>query len=178
MDGDSDIDILGASQGDNEIAWWENDGSQNFTKHSIDSNFKQAQSVYAVDVEPDGDVDIVAAAKKDNEIAWWENDGLQQFSKHSIDSGFNDAGSVYSADVNGDGDIDVLGASRGLNEIALWENGGNTTAVELASFSARPTTAHSFLHGLTFMVPLSVVVGLCILSGLALYTWLRNSPAC
>jgi len=121
-------------------------------------------------------VDVVAAAKQDNEIAWWENDGSQQFSKHSVDTGFSDAQSVYSADVNGDGDLDILGASPGRNEIALWENsGGGTTAIELVSFAARPATAPSTLGGLTLEWQWSVIVGLCVLSGVALCAQLRRS---
>ncbi len=35
MDGDGDMDVLSASAGDDKIAWYENDGSQNFTSHTI-----------------------------------------------------------------------------------------------------------------------------------------------
>ena len=35
IDGDQDMDVLSASYLDNKIAWFENDGSQNFTAHVI-----------------------------------------------------------------------------------------------------------------------------------------------
>ena len=49
MDEDGDIDILGASQYESEISWWENlDGSgTSFRKHLINGGFSMAQSVCA-----------------------------------------------------------------------------------------------------------------------------------
>ena len=35
VDGDGDMDVLSASYNDDKIAWYENDGSQNFTAHII-----------------------------------------------------------------------------------------------------------------------------------------------
>ena len=35
VDGDGDTDVLSASFSDNKIAWYENDGSENFTTHTI-----------------------------------------------------------------------------------------------------------------------------------------------
>ncbi len=33
LDGDGDIDVLSASELDDKIAWYENDGNQTFTAH-------------------------------------------------------------------------------------------------------------------------------------------------
>ena len=38
VDGDGDIDVLSASQNDDKIAWYENDGSQSFTERVISTN--------------------------------------------------------------------------------------------------------------------------------------------
>ena len=38
VDGDSDIDVLSASNFDNRIYWYENDGNQNFTSYIITTN--------------------------------------------------------------------------------------------------------------------------------------------
>ena len=35
VDGDGDLDVLSASANDDKIAWYENDGSQNFTQRTI-----------------------------------------------------------------------------------------------------------------------------------------------
>jgi len=58
-----------------DITWRENDGSQNFTEHTIDSSLSGARSVYAADVDGDGDIDVIGAAFLDDEITWWENLG-------------------------------------------------------------------------------------------------------
>jgi hypothetical protein len=60
MDGDGDIDVLSASQSDNKIAWYENDGSQGFTAHDITTAADGAFSVFAIDMDGDGDVDVLA----------------------------------------------------------------------------------------------------------------------
>ena len=126
IDGDGDMDILGAAWGADAITWWENttgDGSA-WVEHTVDGDFSSAESVYAADVDGDGDMDVLGAAEFDDEITWWENasgDGLV-WTEHTIDGDFRSAHSVYAADVDGDGDVDVLGAASYFGEIAWWEN--------------------------------------------------------
>ena len=62
VDGDGDMDVLSASQGDDKIAWYENNGSESFTAHTISSSADRAWSVYAVDVDRDGDIDVLSAS--------------------------------------------------------------------------------------------------------------------
>jgi len=73
VDGDGDIDVLSASEGDNKIAWYENDGNGNFTPHTITTGAHTAISVYAIDVDGDGDIDVLSSSFIDNKIAWYEN---------------------------------------------------------------------------------------------------------
>ncbi len=73
VDGDGDVDVLGAALDADDITWWENDGSESFTEHTIKGDFNGATSVYATDVDGDGDVDVLGAAYIANEITWWEN---------------------------------------------------------------------------------------------------------
>jgi hypothetical protein len=133
IDGDGDLDVLGAANGNNvayDISWWENDGNESFTKRTIDSTFAKARCVYAQDVDLDGDIDVVGAAYGDNDINWWENvgdtddDGTIDWSEHAIDTSFGDASSVYAIDVDNDGDVDILGAARSDDDITWWENSG------------------------------------------------------
>ncbi|MBW2979870.1 SBBP repeat-containing protein [Candidatus Woesearchaeota archaeon] len=121
IDNDGDIDVLGTAVLDDDIVWWENDGSENFTQHIINGTF-DGQSVYATDLDNDGDIDVLGAATTDNDIVWWENDGSESFTQHTINGTFNSAISVYAADVDNDGDIDVLGAGTGT--VAWWKNNG------------------------------------------------------
>ena len=75
VDGDGDMDVLGAAFNANDITWWENDGSESFTEHTIDGSFNGAYSVCAADVDGDGDMDVLGAAYNADDITWWENDG-------------------------------------------------------------------------------------------------------
>ena len=125
VDGDGDIDVLGTAQDADDIAWWENDGSQNFIFHMIKNNFSQPYCVYTADVDSDGDIDILGAARAAKDITWWENDGSENFTEHIIDGNFNKATYVFAADVDSDGDIDVLGTADSDDEIVWWENDGS-----------------------------------------------------
>ncbi|TDI94656.1 MAG: T9SS type A sorting domain-containing protein, partial [Caldithrix sp.] len=120
IDGDGDIDVLSASETDDKIVWYENDGKQVFTSHTITADANEPTSVFAIDV--DGDVDVLSASNDDDKIAWYANDGDENFMPRIITTDANGATSVYAADVDGDGDIDVLSASQFDNKIAWYEN--------------------------------------------------------
>ncbi|MCD4707291.1 MAG: VCBS repeat-containing protein [Candidatus Sabulitectum sp.] len=74
IDGDGDIDVLGASYIDNSITWWENIGGSGFSwiEHPVSIDFAGAHSVYAADVDGDGNTDVIGAASASGEIAWWD----------------------------------------------------------------------------------------------------------
>lgn len=127
MDGDGDVDVLGASFWGNEIAWWENldVGSGSFYKHTIDGDFYRAERIYAVDIDGDNDIDVLGGSYQGNKVAWWENTEADTFTKHLIDSDFKRSVSILGVDLDSDGDMDVLGASKLDNDIVWWENDGS-----------------------------------------------------
>jgi len=126
VDGDGDMDVVGATYSTENITWWENyDGTGLYWyEHSVDGDFDGARSVYAEDVDGDGDIDIVGAGSGTGGITWWENlDGIGlNWSEHSVGGEYYYAWSVYAEDVDSDGDMDVLGAENGTGGIAWWEN--------------------------------------------------------
>jgi Ca2+-binding RTX toxin-like protein len=131
VDGDGDMDVLSAStsavtgsSSDDKIAWYENDGNQNFTAHVISTAADGAFSVFAADVDGDGDIDVLSASVDADKIAWYENDGNQNFAAHIISTAADGAVSVFAADVDGDGDLDVLSASIYDGKIVWYENDG------------------------------------------------------
>ena len=135
MDGDGDIDILSASANDNKIAWYENDGSENFTENTITTSASSAISVYATDIDGDGDVDVLSASNSDDKIAWYENDGSENFTSIDISTSADGANTVYATDMDGDGDIDVLSASEFDDKITWYENDGseNFTTIDIST---------------------------------------------
>ena len=75
MDGDGDMDVLSASQGDDKIAWYENLGTFAFSgEQVISSTAEFTQSVSTADLDGDGDLDVLATADLDL-VLWFENDG-------------------------------------------------------------------------------------------------------
>jgi hypothetical protein len=126
VDGDDDLDILGAAEASDDISWWENttgDGTS-LTQHTISDAFDGAHAVHVADFDGDDDLDVVGGAYTADHIVWWENtagDG-SAWTAHTIDADFNGAESVYADDVDGDGDPDVIGAASVVDDIAWWEN--------------------------------------------------------
>ena len=123
VDGDGDIDILGAAWGSDMINWWENDGSQNFTENLIADDFDRARTVYARDMDGDGDVDILGAGG--DKVAWWENDGDENFALILVDIAFDGSHTISARDIDGDEDIDIVCSAHGYSgSMAWWENDG------------------------------------------------------
>ena len=121
VDGDGDMDVL---SGHYNIAWYENDGSESFTHHTISTS--AASSVYAIDLDDDGDMDVVGSSA--GSVGWYENDGSGSFATHKICNHYyhREFRSVYALDVDGDGDMDVVTASYSPNDKIMWyENDGS-----------------------------------------------------
>lgn len=129
LDADGDVDILGTASfrttsSYGEIAWFENDGQQNFTERNIKKNFGRPSQVSAADVDGDGDVDVLATVCHLNQILWFENDGSQHFTQHTIGTNFTRPRDVHATDLDQDGDLDILATAIDANQIAWWENDG------------------------------------------------------
>ncbi|MBI2208154.1 VCBS repeat-containing protein [Candidatus Woesearchaeota archaeon] len=130
VNNDSNIDVLSAHGNDDEIAWYQNDGSSppNWTKHIISTSANRASSVYAIDIDNDNDIDVLSASQVDDKIAWYENDGGSNpsWTARNITTSANEARSVYAIDIDKDNDIDVISASSLDNTIAWYENNGSS----------------------------------------------------
>ena len=111
MDNDGDLDIISSSQGDDAIAWYENNGAADpsFTAADIATSADEAKSVEVADMDNDGDLDIVSASKADNTIAWYENNGAADptFTAADIATSAAGANKVSLVDIDNDGDIAV-----------------------------------------------------------------------
>ena len=115
VDGDGDTDVLSASVCDDKIAWYENDGSQNFTAHTHHHDQRGgngcATSVFAADVDGDGDTDVLSASSTTTRSPGTRTTAARTSPPTPSAPPPNGACSVYAADVDGDGDTDVLSAS-------------------------------------------------------------------
>lgn len=79
VDGDGDMDVLGAAEIQNDITWWENlNGSGlDWMEHTIDGAFVGAYSVRTADIDMDGEPDVIGAAQASNLISWWDLTGYR-----------------------------------------------------------------------------------------------------
>ena len=77
MDGDGDLDIVSASERDDTIAWYENDGAANpsWTAADIAASAGRCNIGALPTWTDDGDLDIVSSSYFDDTIAWYEETG-------------------------------------------------------------------------------------------------------
>ena len=155
IDGDGDNDfITGTTEG--TLEWFENDGSGNFTYHTIlssgGSNPQGYQDIYVDDVDEDGDMDF-ATVTGTGGFFWFENDGSQNFTKHDILSSggsIGDASRVQICDLDGDGHKDIMFASYDLG--VGWSK-NNFTAKSSSVFNDTimlPGHSSSGIHQITY----------------------------
>ncbi len=125
FNGDSNMDILASASSSDEVAWFENDGSENFTKHIVGTSIDYAAFGMAGDIDNDGDLDVVVSATNSDTLLWYENDGTHlSFTQHII-ADASTLGDSYALDLNdidADGDIDVALTSPGPNKFRWMEN--------------------------------------------------------
>jgi len=130
IDGDGDLDAVGAAIYRDELAWWENADTIGtvWNKHVITDSFDGAWTLSPGDLDGDGDQDVAGGAYYADDVAWFENtDGAGvTWTRHDADTGFDGAYSVQTFDIDGDGDMDILGAGALGDDVTWWENRSGT----------------------------------------------------
>lgn len=142
MDGDGDLDILGAASEADAFAWWENlDGlGADMLEHPFPGTFDGASAIRAGDFDGDGDLDIAGTARESGEVIIWENviGDAMTWNFTVIDTAFSGGTAIRVADFDGDGKLDIVAASDSGNKVAWWRNSGsisgpwNKTSVDMA----------------------------------------------
>ena len=126
MDKDGDMDILGASENGDDIAWWENQDESGgnpgngalWVKHPVVGDFDAVKQAYADDMDDDGDMDILGISP--TAACWWENtegDG-NSWQMHQLTENLQRLSTGIIANLDGDADLDF--AASGTYEGILW----------------------------------------------------------
>ena len=149
LNGDGVLDLMGASETDNTLAFFINDGNGNFTQTIIANDFTGAKFIDAADFGNDGDIDFVATGT--SELAWFENKGGGTFEKHSVATGLNDPRQVRLYDLGSlldlgtpDGDIDLGILIGGENAVAIYLNDGSNA---FSRYNIISINSPRYLHG-------------------------------
>lgn len=128
MDSDGDLDVLTTNFSGSKIAWYENDGHQNFSTHTINTTATGIIVVQACDLDRDGDLDIVWSAYRGS-LSWLENDGSQGFSPHTISTTEHWSSVALPIDFDGDGDLDLVSIETRDGKAVWYENDGRQNFV-------------------------------------------------
>lgn len=123
LDGDSDTDLAAVACGA-QLAWFENDGLNNFTSHLLDENFDCAVSIAAADIDLDQKMDLVASAWSANLVAWWHHEENLSFARYLVSDSLKRPNCVYVADFNNDGLPDIVSGGY-TGKLMWWENTGH-----------------------------------------------------
>jgi len=86
IDGDGDLDVLGAAHIAGDFAWWSNEGGQpiSWTQYIFENNFAEAWPVIAYDIDLDNDMDILVGGRAIDRISWYENSTISSVPKITI----------------------------------------------------------------------------------------------
>jgi len=129
LDGMPDILVACCENNSNRIGWIENLGGLNFTSHNVMTNWHQANSIDAGDIDSDGDIDIIGTASGredgEGEIIVFYNDGNQVFVPDTLFvTQFRPSYGIIR-DLDLDGDMDVVASVCNLNQAIWFENNNN-----------------------------------------------------
>ena len=128
IDGDGDLDVVAALYGDNQVAWYENDGTPSdggWTHHVVkDYTGNGMEDVFVADIDDDGDLDIISAEGNGDKILYHINDGTPGngvWATNTVVSGTDADGvlSVHVADIDSDGDLDIVAALFMTSHVAV-----------------------------------------------------------
>ncbi|MDH3217081.1 MAG: FG-GAP-like repeat-containing protein [Candidatus Krumholzibacteria bacterium] len=134
FDEDNDIDIIGAtfdlSTGGSLLAWYENDGSEIFTRIVFDTVTAGISDLVVEDLDDDNHLDLVLVLEQQNELDWYRNDGHATFSIGILKTDFvQSPRALKIADLDNDSDEDVVvaGGNAAIGEVVHYDNDGSET---------------------------------------------------
>ncbi len=119
LDEDDDLDFVVGSM-ENDIAWFENDGEQNFQKHMVAERRGGGLAIVVSDINGDDRPDIICHARRGGIISWWSNVGDGMFNVHRVIDEFRSPWSMAVGDINDDGLPDIVVGSSG-GELVWFE---------------------------------------------------------
>ena len=131
--------VVGAGNGSTTgaIAWYENTGALNFSKHSTDVPVNSSiLTVRIGDLDQANGLDFVAVNYAQDAVYWLKNDGALNFSRESLPGTPPDAPTGLDLeDLNNDGYIDAVITNQFNRDHVYWyENDGSSSFTQHIAF--------------------------------------------
>ncbi len=146
FDDDGDMDAVACGSNEDEILWWENDGTGSFTENVLDSSIDSPSYCCVGDFDGDGYVDISATAYYDDDVVWYKLFGLSYASSGSLESSILDISSYSAAgftwgDISWNCDLttgtDMIVQVRGsadYNSMGAWSSDITISGTDLSTY--------------------------------------------
>lgn len=128
IDGDGDLDVVGAASEDGEIFWYEYEKGKLINEHVVGERAWGVSSVALGDMNGDGNIDIILGVRSSvvANLLWYENTNKgKSFVKHVVSKEpLGIVTSVAVGDLDGDKDLDILYTSFNNDKVAWYTNEG------------------------------------------------------
>lgn len=128
LDADGDVDLVSASTANNELTWYENDGSTPdlFPAHRVTGNTFRVQTVIVAAVDGDSAPDLVTSSVEGT-VSWWKNlggSGEDLVFDQTILALLAGVKELLAIDLDQDGDTDIVSMSSASTRVTWFENSG------------------------------------------------------
>ena len=108
INGDGNMDVVASSVNGGYIRWFENDGTNTFTKIDLTPPGPSPREISPNDLDGDGDIDLIVGDLQFDFLIWLENDGTGVFTERFITTARDQPERVAVVDLDGDGDLDFF----------------------------------------------------------------------
>ena len=132
LDGDGDLDVAAAG---GMLYWYENNGTESFTRHSLTINSNGSRRVQVVDMDGDGLKDLLVGSTGDSTLSWYKNIPSVGLSVRIVTEQANNLRDVKAIDFNHDGIMEIIVANMGANKVSLWQKFGENYSETIISES-------------------------------------------
>lgn len=124
IDGDGDLDLFSANDGDNTVAWYENlNGlATAWAKHIVTHTVQYPRSTYAADLDGDGRLDLMSASAEDDSVTIFRQSAPGVFTQEIIYDRADGAQFIYADTIDNDTDMDIVVSSELDNTISWFAN--------------------------------------------------------
>jgi len=142
FDGDLDVvtSVYNPDSSYDELVWYENDGSESFTRHLITTHTYDFFGMDVADVDAQGKLDVAVSFTDADEVVLYRIDSSPDLVETVLDAGSNESPrGLRFCDLDNDTDKDIVvtGGVFGDGELVYYENNGDLT------FTKRTVEAHS-----------------------------------